>query len=114
MYGFFRPLPLQIANPHTQGILSGTASVMNATKHEANKSTAIPLENSWITKSQDSSGDTETLYLHILDRVETAGGVIFFTDGCVFGCEDTVVPFTRPTVKGNILWLQKITVSLLK
>ena len=82
----------------TQGILRSTASAVNATKRIGSQSIHIPPENSWINRNRD---DSELLYLHILDRVETTDEVTFIMDTCVQDCVDVELSFTRPTVKGE-------------
>ena len=82
----------------TQGILRSTASAVNATKRIGSQSIRIPPENSWINRNGD---DSELLYLHILDRVETTDEVTFIMDTCVQDCVDVELSFTRPTVKGE-------------
>ena len=86
----------------TKGILSGTASAVNGTKHEGNESIPLPQENSWITRDKDSRKDTETLYLHIVDSVKTTDEVVFIMDLCVSDCKAMELPFTRPAVKSKI------------
>ena len=88
----------------TQGILSGTALSVNATKIEGHsgKRIHLPPENSWITRNRVPIGDAEALHLHILDNVKTTDEVNFFMDICLVNCQEQELPFTRATVKGII------------
>ena len=80
----------------TRGLLTGTASAVNGSKYEGNETIPIPSENSWITRDRDSRS-TETLYLHILDHVETTDEIVFIMDLCTSDCPDMERPFMRPT-----------------
>ena len=86
---------------NTQGLLRGAAASVNCTKHEGNKIVPIPPENSWITRVKNSQKGTETLYLHIVDIVETTEEVTFIMNTCALNCQDVEMPFTRPTVKSK-------------
>ena len=85
----------------TQGFLSGTAASVNGTKHESNKIFPIPPENSWITRVKNPQMGTETLYLHIVDIVETIEEISFIMNVCALNCQDIEMPFTRPTIKSK-------------
>jgi len=62
--------------PDTENLLSNTAPAINATKREGNYTTAIPSENSWITRNKYVITKVDTFYLHIVDKVTTSGEVI--------------------------------------
>ena len=85
----------------THGFLSGTAASVNSTKREGNKIFPIPPENSWITRVKNSQMGTETLYLHIVDIVETTEEVTFIMNVCTLNCQNIEIPFTRPTIKSK-------------
>ena len=87
----------------TQGILNGTASSVNGTKREGNQTVILPSENSWITRDRDEASETETFYLHILDYVEVTDEVVFILDPCTVDCPTIDLPFTRPTVKRELI-----------
>ena len=85
----------------TQGFLSGTAASVNSTKHEGDKVFPIPPENSWITRVKNSQTGTDTLYLHIVDIIETTEEVSFIMNVCALNCQEIEMPFTRPTIKSK-------------
>ena len=87
----------------TQGILNGTASSVNGTKREGNQTVVLPSENSWITRDRDEASETETFYLHILDYVEVTDEIVFILDPCTVDCPTIDLPFTRPTVKRELI-----------
>ncbi len=87
----------------TQGILNITALSVNSTKYEGNQTVVLPSENSWITSDRDEATEMETLYLHILDYVETTDEVIFVLNPCTDDCPTLGLPFTRPTVKRELI-----------
>ena len=93
----------------TQGFLSGTAASVNGTKHEGDKVFPIPPENSWITRVKNSQMGTETLYLHIVDIIETTEEVTFIMNVCALNCQDIEMPFTRPTIKSKDILGSKVT-----
>lgn len=81
----------------TQGLLSMTASAVNSTKHEHNETIQLPSENSWITRDRDSRSGSETLYLHIVDHVQTLGDIVFTLNLCTSDCSPEERPFMPPT-----------------
>jgi hypothetical protein len=81
----------------TQNLLRSTALTVNGTKLEANETTPIPPENSWITRDTNPSRNTETLYLHILDYVSTIDEVTFTMTLCTSNCPSVEKPFIPPT-----------------
>ena len=81
-----------------QGLLSMTASAVNGTKQELNETIQLPSENSWITRDRDSRSGSETLYLHIVDHIETMGAVVVFNMNlCTSDCSPAERPFMPPT-----------------
>ena len=89
----------------TQGILNATALSVNGTKYEGNQTVVLPSENSWITSDRDERTETETFYLHILDYVETTDEVVFILNPCTDDCPTLGLPFTRPTVKRELIYI---------
>jgi len=84
----------------TENLLSNTAPTINATKREGNYTTAIPSENSWITRDEDIITRVDTFYLHILDSITEIGEVIFNMTLCSSDCPlDTMTFSSSPTGK---------------
>ena len=81
----------------TQRILRRTAFTVNTTMLEANVTTPIPSENSWITRDRDSGRNMETFYLHIVAYVQTTDEVLFTMTLCTSDCSHVEIPYVPPT-----------------